>query len=126
MAAVQHKSAKARNGSAVVGRYYLLMFLVNLSFAIGVLKMKKSLLAATLMSLFLAACGDNAANNAASAVDAAASEAAASAASMAETAAASATEATEAAASATEAAASATEAAASTVEAAASEAAASK
>lgn len=119
MAAVQHKSAKARNGSAVVGRYYLLMFLVNLSFAIGVLKMKKSLLAATLMSLFLAACGDNAANNAASAVDAAASEAAASAASMAETAAASATEATEAAASATE-------AAASAVEAAASEAAASK
>lgn len=122
MAAVQHKSAKARNGSTVVGRYYLLMFLVNLSFAIGVLKMKKSLLAATLMSLFLAACGDNAANNAASAVDAAASaasEAAASAASMAETAAASATEATEAAASATE-------AAASAVEAAASEAAASK
>lgn len=122
MATVQHKSAKARNGSAVVGRYYLLMFLVNLSFAIGVLKMKKSLLAATLMSLFLAACGDNAANNAASAVDAAASaasEAAASAASMAETAAASATEATEAAASATE-------AAASAVEAAASEAAASK
>ena len=122
MAAVQHKSAKARNGSAVVGRYYLLMFLVNLSFAIGVLKMKKSLLAATLMSLFLAACGDNAANNAASAVDAAASaasEAAASAASMAETAAASATEATEAAASAPE-------AAASAVEAAASEAAASK
>lgn len=119
MAAVQHKSAKACNGSAVVGRYYLLMFLVNLSFAIGVLKMKKSLLAATLMSLFLAACGDNAANNAASAVDAAASEAAASAASMAETAAASATEATEAAASATE-------AAASAVEAAASEAAASK
>lgn len=122
MATVQHKSAKACNGSAVVGRYYLLMFLVNLSFAIGVLKMKKSLLAATLMSLFLAACGDNAANNAASAVDAAASaasEAAASAASMAETAAASATEATEAAASATE-------AAASAVEAAASEAAASK
>lgn len=119
MAAVQHKSAKARNGSAVVGRYYLLMFLVNLSFAIGVLKMKKSLLAATLMSLFLAACGDNAANNAASAVDAAASAASEAAASMAETAAASATEATEAAASATE-------AAASAVEAAASEAAASK
>jgi len=85
-------------------------------------KMKKSLFAAALLSLALAACGgaDKAAETAASAASAA-SEAAASATEAAASAA-EATEAaaTEAAASATEAAASATEAAASAAEAAAS------
>ncbi|UOP00344.1 hypothetical protein LVJ84_10645 [Kingella potus] len=98
-------------------------------------KMKKSLLAATLMSLFLAACGgEKAATEAASAAVNAASEASAQAASAAEGAASAAVEAADAAASAAEgAAASATAAvegaaasAASAMEAVASEAAASK
>ena len=106
IADVQHESAKFPSVQSGAGWcIFADILLVYILFLSQVFNMKKSLLAAALMSLFLTACGDKPANtaaDAASAASAAATEAASAA--------------TEAAASASEAVASAAEAAASAAE----------